>query len=217
MKKWVFSLLALVIVGQLFAQAPTKRNLNKPVKPSDDYYVPFDSLKTKDKIGYGFETGVSFTNSKHSNVFSTFFKPFMSYQLTDRFTLFTGLMYVNSSVHNQYVYSSIEGGYIPFNGSISQYYTYLEGQYKLSDKLTIGGSVAYDISNYNSLEFTSNNNYNSIDHLGYSGYFKYKVNKSLSVMGEVRVNDKYSPFNRNGGFGASSSFMHHNSLFSPGW
>jgi len=165
---------------------------NKPTNNTNDSYVlEKDSLKAKDKIFYNFEMGVGMDNNGN---FSTFYKPSLSYQISPKFTINTGLMYVNSSANNFPIISDYS--YHAFSGNIAQYYAFVEGEYQLNDKLIIGGSIFYDFvsfDNFNGLQ--NNTTRNALDNIGYSANFKYKLTKNISIEGEFRVGGNNNPFN----------------------
>jgi len=124
----------------------------------------------------------------------------VSYDVSPKFKLVTGIQYVNSSVNDMPIYSDY--GYQYFSGNISQYYAFVGGQYQLTDKLSVGGSIFYDFTSYDQFDGTNVGATNSgLNNLGYSANFEYKVTKSMSIQGEIRVNDK-SPF-RNSFMGAA--------------
>ncbi len=169
--------------------------------PEDDYVIPFDSLSEKDKFHYNFTMGAGFGYSSNlGDFFSTYYRPTMSYDVSPKFKLLTGIEYRNSNVSKMPIYSDY--GYQLFSGNISQYYAFVGGQYQLTDKLSVGGSVFYDFSAYNQMDGTAlGANNNGLNNVGYSANFEYKVTDNMSIQGEIRVNDK-SPF-RNSFMGAS--------------
>jgi hypothetical protein len=180
---------------------------------SDEYVIPFDSLETKDKINYNFEMGLKLGSSNNfGSTFSTYYKPSVSYQVSKKLIINTGLLYVNSDV-NSYPVNS-ETGFQLFSGNISEYYAFVNAQYRLTDKLSVGGSVYYNFTNYNPYNGVSiDQNTSSIDHIGYSANFKYKVAKGITIEGEIRMGERYSPFYQNQNSSFNSSFG--NSFYSP--
>ena len=189
-RKTTYIILTTLISTTAFGQSKESED-NEYVIEGDNYVLSFDSLKTKDKTHYSFETGAGFgRSSAYGNYFSTYYKPMISYDLSPRFSVNTGLSYVNSSVDNIPVVSDY--GYQLFSGNISQYYAFVGGQYKLTDKLSVGGSVFYDFTSYKAVDGTALNTDSGLDNLGYSANFKYKVNENLSIQGEIRINDKNS-------------------------
>jgi len=169
----------------------------------DEYVLTFDSLETKDKINFNFEAGV---NVGSSGNFGTFYSPSVSYQISPKFSVESGFVYQNSSVNNYPVIEDYR--YQSFSGSINQYAAFVSGKYNVTDKLTVGGSLYYDLTSYetsNGIESYSNNNSNS-DNIGYSASFEYRVTKNMTISGEIRRGGSNNPYNRYGCRGFNSSF-----------
>jgi len=112
----------LIILVFLFGASPSFAQ--------DDYVLDKDSLKVKDKLHYNFTVGAGFGYSSNvGEYFSTYYSPSISYDVSPRFTITTGLTYVNSSVDGLPLIS--DNNYTFFSGNISQYYSYVEGTYQL--------------------------------------------------------------------------------------
>jgi hypothetical protein len=174
------------------------------VLSSDEYVLPFDTLKAKDKLHYSFSMGAGFANSSsYGNYFSTFYRPTISYDVSPKFSVNAGITYVNSSVNNLPIRSDYN--YQLFSGNISQYYAFVGGQYKLTEKLSVGGSIFYDVTSYNAFDGASLNKSSGLDNLGYSANFRYKVRNGFYIEGEIRMNDK-SPYSQYSNH-FSNSFM----------
>ena len=181
------------------------------VLEGDDYVLPFDSLETTDKMHYSFAMGAGFgRSSTYGNYFSTYYKPMVSYDVSPRLSINTGITYVNSSVDNVPVVSDYS--YQLFSGNISQYNAFVGAQYKLTDKLSVGGSVFYDFSSFTATNGATMNSGSGLENVGYSANFQYKVRDGFYIEGEIRVNDK-NPYNQhssrfsNGFMGAGSTFF----------
>ncbi len=210
-KKITYIILATAISTGLYAQAEGEGD-DDYVLEEDAYVIPFDSLDTKDKMHYSFEVGAGFGHSgTYGNYFSTYYKPMVSYDVSPRFSINTGIRYVNSSVDNLPVASDYN--YQLFSGNISQYYAFVGGQYKLTEKLSVGGSVFYDFTSYDAINGASFDSGSGLDNIGYSANFKYKAAKGLTIQGEIRINDKNpynqysSPFMDNYFIGADNAFI----------
>ncbi len=177
---------------------PTQNTGDEYVIEKDDYAIPFDSLKIKDKMHYSFAmgAGLGYSNS-YGNYFETYYKPTISYDVSPKFSINTGIAYVNSSVHNLPVISDYN--FQLFSGNISQYYAFVGGKYKVTEKLSVGGSIFYDFANYNAFDGTQLGKSSGFDNLGYSAYFQYKVTEGLYIEGEFRYNDK-NPYHRQSSF-----------------
>jgi len=195
-------LLITLASANVYAQPETSTSDDYVLE--DEYVIPFDSLDTKDKMHYSFEVGAGFGRSNtFGNYFSTYYKPMVSYDLSPRFSINTGIAYVNSSVENIPVVSDYN--YQLFSGNISQYYAFVGGKYKLTDRLSVGGSLFYDFTSYNSVDGTSLSAGSGLDNLGGSANFEYKVNDHLTIQGEIRYNDKNPYRQQTNSF--SSGFM----------
>jgi len=213
MKLKVLNILLICCFGCSTFFAQSVYDANK----SDDYVLAQDSLTTKDKLHYNFAMGVGFSNSSsYGNSFNTYYNPSITYDVNSRFTLGAGLMYVNNTVNNFPIYSDYQ--YSLFSGNISEYFGYVNGQYKVNQKLSVGGSVFYNLTNYNAYNGLNMNNPNksALDHIGYSANFKYKVSKSITIQGSISSGNRYSPYNQYGnGFNYGSGFGMGNSFSSP--
>ena len=209
-RKFTYLIALIAISTSSFAQ-PGEADEVEYVLENNDGANSFDSLKTKDRLHYGFEMGASFSNSnRYGDYFSTYYRPLISYDVSPRFSINTGVTYINSQVNNVPVAS--EYNYQLFSGNISQYNAFIGGEYKLTDRLIVGGSVFYDFTSYQSFDGKPVAKRNNLDNIGYSGYFKYKVNDNFSIEGEIRINDR-NPYNQNNrpfsnrSFGVGGSFF----------
>ena len=185
--KWIRNSVLLLFIGASVASLA-----------QDDYVIDKDSLKVKDRISYDFTMGAGFGYSSNAGeFFSTYYSPSITYDVTSRFALKAGFTYANGMVNNYPVLSRY--GFQPINGNINQYYTYVAGEYMVNERLIVGGSIFYDMTEYTNIYGESYNNAEGLSRIGYSGYFEYKLSNNMSILGEIRVNDR-SPF-RNSFFG----------------
>ncbi len=209
-RKTTYTLIALFFFSAAFSQTENNDEVSY-VNEDTEYVDSFKSLSAKDKVHYGFEMGASFSNSKtYGNYFSTYYRPIVSFDVSPRFSINTGVTYINSQVSN--VPTISEYNYELFSGNISQYNAFIGGEYKLTDKLIVGGSVFYDFTSYQSFNGQPVVKRNGLENIGYSGYFKYKINENFSIEGEIRINDRnpYNQYNRpfsNRSFGMGTSFF----------
>ena len=208
--KNLYIIVLLLFTANLLLAQPEGSEDSYVAEDDAEYVLSKDSVKSENKVHYNFEMGVGIGSGYGGGSnFSSYYKPSISFKATDRLTINTGLMYVNSQLNNSRLYG--ENNYRFFSGNISEYYTYINAQYKISDKLSIGGSVYYNMTEYNPDMGTANmSNRSSRDHIGYSANFKYKISDNMTIEGEIRMGDRYSPFNqsRNNNFNSSvgSSF-----------
>lgn len=181
-------------------------------KATEEYVLPFDSIKTKDKKSYSFSTGVEMGFSgKSSSSFSTFYSPRINYEISPKLEISAGLTYINSSIRNSNNINDIN--FIPFNGNISQYYTSVSARYRLTDKLRIGGGINYNLTDFNSAQFQQNQNSTQFDRIGYSAFFEYKITENTYLQGEIRFNDTRRIYPGNFFNSIGADFDSHNSFF----
>lgn len=203
LKKITYLLFGTLLSISSIAQTDTS-DVDEYVIEDPNYVMPFDSLSAKDKMHYSFGVGVGFGKSSYGDYFSTYYQPMISYDVSPRLSINTGFTYINSMVNNIPVISDYQ--YQMFSGNISQYNAFIGAEYKLTDKLYVGGSIFYDFTSYNTHNGTSLDAGNGLNNLGYTGYVKYKVNDNFSIQAEVRINDRNPYYNRrNNPF--STSFM----------
>lgn len=177
----------IILFSFAFGSAKAQEN-NPQLIPEDEYVLPFDSLKAKDKMHFNFSTGVGIGFSgSNSNSFSTYYSPNLSYEVSPKLDVSAGMTYVNSNLSNFRTINDF--GYQPFTGSISQYYTYVAARYQLNERLKIGGSVFYNLTDFNSTNFSSFSSKSSFDKIGYSAFFEYKISDNTYLQGEIRIND----------------------------
>ncbi|MBI2279129.1 MAG: hypothetical protein HYU68_00325 [Bacteroidetes bacterium] len=195
----------------VFGYSKAQKN-NPPIIPEDEYVLPFDSLKTKDKMHFNFSTGagMSFSNS-FGNSTSMYYSPNVSYEVSPRLDVSAGMTYVNSEVSNFRTLNDF--AYRPFTGNISQYYTSIAARYQLNERLKIGGSVFYNLTEFNSTAFAQNKPTSSFDRVGYSAFFEYKISENAYLQGEIRVNDSNRVVLFNNAFGSQGFFYQDSSTF----
>jgi hypothetical protein len=214
--KLIYTTIFVCVFGYTKAQESVA-----PIVPEDEYVLPFDSLKAKDlpdgkagKMHVQFSTGVgmSFSNNFGSST-SMYYSPSVSYSVSPKLEVSGGMTYINSEVSNFRMLNDF--GYRPFSGNISQYYTSIAARYQLNERLKIGGSVFYNLTEFNSTAFAQNKPISSFDRVGYSAFFEYKISENTYLQGEIRVNDsnRFGLFNN--AFGSQGFFYQDSSFGSP--
>jgi hypothetical protein len=214
--KLIYTTIFVCVFGYTKAQESVA-----PIVPEDEYVLPFDSLKAKDlpdgkagKMHVQFSTGVgmSFSNNFGSST-SMYYSPSVSYSVSPKLEVSGGMTYINSEVSNFRMLNDF--GYRPFSGNISQYYTSIAARYQLNERLKIGGSVFYNLTEFNSTAFAQNKPTSSFDSVGYSAFFEYKISENTYLQGEIRVNDSNRVGLFNNAFGSQGFFYQDSSFGSP--
>lgn len=195
----------------VFGYTKAQENISSIV-PEDEYVLPFDSLKAKDKMHVQFSTGVGMSFSKnYGSSTSMYYSPSVSYSVSPKLEVSGGMTYINSEVSNFRTLNDF--GYRPFTGNISQYYTSIAARYQLNERLKVGGSVFYNLTEFNSTAFAQNKPTSSFDRVGYSAFFEYKISENTYLQGEIRINDSNRVGLFNNAFGSQGFFYQDSSTF----
>ena len=178
----------------------------------DDYVLPKDSITIKDRMDVSTKVAFGAGVSNNGSYLSTSVRPTISYRLTPKFSVYTGVGYTNYQLENFNMLSDF--GYQPFSGNLSQMSAFVGGKYQVNDRLAVYGEVFYNFAQIT----PSNTNFNqgtAFDRIGYAAAFEYKIGDNMYIEGQIRINDfnrgsnVYDPF-QNHGFG-SGGFMRHSS------
>jgi len=117
-------------------------------------------------------TGLSFLNSTKSTIYSTFVAPKINYLISPKFKLNIGLMHYTASGDNFIQLNSKESVLNSGNSSISGNLIFVGGDYQLTPKLIMSGSVMVDANDVR----TKQNNFKAAT-LG----FDYKISERSSI------------------------------------
>jgi len=203
LKKYTFFVVMLFAANTILAQ--------ELIDQDDEYVLDQDSITLKDRMDVHTEVSMGAGISNNGSYFSTSIRPVVSYQVSPRFTFYSGVGYTNYQMDNFRMLSDF--GYVPFSGNLSQMTAFVGGKYQINDKWAVRGEVFY-----NFMQFTPNgqlNNLDAFDRVGYAASFQYKIGDNMFIEGQIRINDFnsgsnfYNPF-QNHGFG-SGAFMRESS------
>jgi hypothetical protein len=186
--KLCFLLTALGFLGKVAAQDTLKTDsLNNPVskvKNLDSKPVFTPKLHFGMDFGAGYIVGSGFGSGSY-----TTWAPSLCYTASRRLTLqFTGVLSRGPSLYMQN-----RGSAITLNGmdqSRNGFFLYTAGQYALTPKITITGSV------YKTLNSDKNSRMNpyALDLNGADFGLNYKISKNFSVGAQIRYANTNSPF-----------------------
>lgn len=194
MRKLLFLLL-------LVASAAVAQAQSKDYSDNDTIALP-DGLQAKpaakDRLHFGVSMGtiVAFSRGQDA-VMGHFIAPTLSYQVTNRFTLFGGVALQYNSLNNPYTYNNPESGSsIMLMRPRMQTSMYVGGEYAVNDKLTLTGSVFANMATLD-VPGLDPQTYN-LNNYGVSGGFWYKLNEKASIGAQVQISrGNASPFNTN--------------------
>ncbi|MCB0806579.1 MAG: hypothetical protein KDC05_12335 [Bacteroidales bacterium] len=189
-----------VIILMIWADSIFSQDFNPYLNRNDTLISENSSqvLKTQ-KPSFSLEMGTVFGFSKvYGNSFGTFVSPRISYPLSKRFSISTGMtLYRNTG---NYVYSPFDqsltaGG---FSGSL----LFVEGAYQMNENLTLTGAAFHDINLSRKPPSVRQNSAMFND--SYKGVMmgaKYKLGDNVFIEGQVEFSNGrnpylHSPFNR---------------------
>ncbi len=193
----LYLLIGLVTIFSFSSYAQVEKNDSLKYAMDENYAIPYDSLSAIDKLNYNFGFGAMIMSN---GSFGTYYSPSVSYQLNKKWSILGGILYQN--IHADNLPTFTEFGYQPFNGNISQFYGYVAAKYKVDERWTVGGSVFYNMTDFNNPYYSySSSNISSFDRIGYSGFVEYRSpGGGFTLSGEIRVNDQFNPYSQFGGF-----------------
>ena len=160
------------------------------------------------QLHVGVQVGTQFTTSSgYGSGFSTFLSPTLSYRVSNRFSLSGGVSVVNTTLYGvKPFYSFAEGKSMPgFSGNITQTTLWVSGQYLLSDRLTLTGTIFKTVNvlgqNSGNYPFYNNNPQGGYLNIG------YKISDHMHIeagFGYTQGNRGYSYDPYNPVFGSSN-------------
>jgi hypothetical protein len=168
----IFSMSIVALQAQTFDSSDTEGILNTPV------FNKYDPAFSPNKMSFKMELGVGFIGGSNSGMY-TYLAPYLRYPVTKKFSLDVGGIISQGS-----------GNFYPEqNGSssITSGLLFARGNYLLTDKITVSGSIYKMIypTTYNSTD--PNHRYSSQNY-SYSLGMNYKITKNLSFGAQVIVN-----------------------------
>lgn len=204
-------LTTFMLMFAVVLSAQTNKSDSLIYNQGDEYVIPYDSLSPIDKLNYNFRFGAMIMSN---GSFGTYYNPSVTYQLSKKWSVNAGVTYQNVSANNMPMLTDF--GYQPFTGNISQFYGYVAAKYQIDERWAVGGSVFYNAITFNNPYYAySSNNISPMDRVGYSGFVEYKSPSGFVISGEIRVNDRFNPYNRFGGFNSGIGAGFDNSFGSP--
>lgn len=178
----------------------------------EEYVLDKDSISLKDRMSVHTQVGMGAGISNNGSYLYTNVRPTVSYQVTPKFSFYSGVGYTNYQMDNFRMLSDF--GYVPFSGNLAQMSAFVGGKYQVNERLAVAGELFYNFIQYTPVN-TQVNSLSSFDRIGYAASFQYKVGDNMYIEGQIRINDFnsgsnfYDPF-QNHGFG-SGAFMRQSS------
>ncbi len=195
-----FFIFPLILVSQITIDENTSKKLeNSNNYVEQDFDENFDEeeienyIKDK-KLKLRMEVGTMFgTTFGSGDYFGTYISPHLSYRLSPKFSLSVGARINNyyGSLFNEPLYSSIYG--YP-SSNFTRSFIYVEGAYKLNDRLRVTGAVYKE---FNIFHEPSPMPYgNDYDYEGIIMGVDYKIGENAFIRGQIEISNGRNPYSR---------------------
>jgi len=175
-------LIALFLSNNLFCQEITKNDsIDNSASVQVKKSVP--ALKVQ-KLNYSMELGAGYISG--GNLFSgtyTNIAPSINYMISPKFKIEVGGIFTTGNTN--FTQNSILKTSPNFSLNTNQYFVYTQGQYAVSNKLVISGSL---FSTLNSNKSPQMNPY-FLDYKGMNLGLDYKIGKNMSVGAQFRISN----------------------------
>ncbi len=177
-------------------------------------YLSSDSIGQQDQLDFSLNVGASvLTGFSNGALFSRYIQPELSYQISPKFSLISGLM-INSHAFS----SGNESSYL---GNLSGASTnlYLGGNYQVNDELSLSGMGVFDMSKGGAHALGQEGNHNGAFRVRAMEFqMQYEVTDNFKIGAGARFSKGFNyrqPSLFNNGFnrGPSSMFGPFNSRF----
>jgi hypothetical protein len=203
MKNLIISILCIAFASNVFAQTD-----------SVDYYKPFNARQSevgKVSVNMMMGAGVSFLNSSKSTAFTTYVAPEIGYQYTPKLKMNFGLMHYSVSGNTFMPLNQNEALYNASTKMVTGNLLFVEGEYKLNNRLVVSGAVMNDANGFNNI----NNSYKAAS-LG----LEYKTSEHTAIRFQTTISsgqgnyyNNPNAFYSNGINSFGTGFSTENSLF----
>jgi hypothetical protein len=198
---WLISLCTIQAQSLINSDATDSINNQPPNKKV--------SLLSPNRMNFKLDMGVGFVGGSNSGMY-TFLAPYLRYAVTPKFKLDVGGIITEGT--NSF-YPEQSG-----NHSNTSVLLFARGNYLLTNRITVSGSIYKTFYPNSSLSTDLNNKY-STQNYSYSLGMDYKINKHLSFGAQVIVNkgmnNNYLFQSQPSLFGGSPYETNHNGIF--GW
>jgi len=177
-------------------------------------YLSSDSIGQQEQLDFSLNVGASIlTGFSNGALFSRYIQPELSYQISPKFSLISGLM-INSHAFS----SGNESSYLS-NLSGTSTNLYLGGNYEVNDQLSLSGMGVFDMSNAGAHSLGQEGYHNgAVQVKAMEFQMQYKVTDNFKIGAGARFSKglnyrQPSLFNNGFNRGSSSMFGPFNSRF----
>ncbi len=159
-------------------------------KGIEDFEKNSPLFKNK-RLGFSMEMGAGVSGSKYGIGSYTYFSPFLNYRVSPRFRLDFGASYIQG--FNNFKTNDLYG----FGSNQSYLSLFARGNYLVSDKLLISGTVykTFDLTKPQNSDL--NNQKRSLENYGIIVGAEYKITENLTIGAQVNFSDRNSGYYNN--------------------
>lgn len=208
-----FGLLTACLTLMLALQAQDSDLANNFDGKHQDY-LKSDSIGQQDRLDFSLNAGASvLTGFNNGALFSRYIQPELSYQISPKFSLISGLM-INSHAFP----SGNESSYLNHLSGTSTNF-YVGGNYQVNDRLSLSGMGVFDMNNAGAYALGQEGNYNGQFQVKAMEFqMQYEVSDNFKIGAGARFSKglnyrQPSLFNNGFNRGPSSMFGPFNSRF----
>jgi hypothetical protein len=209
-----FLFLLLLISSEIQAQSVLKSDTTLAF--SNQSIRKNSSLLNYKRMSFSVDFGFGFSASKYHSGSYTYISPFMSYLLTPRFKLDVGgILQKGFNGFGSNEFNS-------FGNNGTNALLFVRGNYLVSDRLIISGSVYKIFDNNKTVNSELFGKKNYLDNYGINLGAEYKISEHMTIGAQVNFSDgNHNPFynSYDSPFGMHSDFRHNRSFGSGmmGW
>jgi|WetSurMetagenome_2_1015567.scaffolds.fasta_scaffold339911_1 hypothetical protein len=171
------------------------------------------SLLNYKRMSFSVDVGFGFAASKYNSGAYTYISPYMSYLVTPRFKLDVG------GILQQGFNGFGNSEFNSFGGNGTNALLFVRGNYLVSERLIISGSVYKTFTSNKTINSEFINKKNSLDNYGINIGAEYKINERMTIGAQVNFsNGNNNPFYQSESypFGGMQSNFRHNHSFQNG-
>ncbi len=211
--KVLFPLFLLFLFVSLETQAQSTLQSDTTLSFSRQTIKKNTSLLNYKRMSFSLDVGFGYAASKYNSGAYTYISPYMSYLVTPRFKLDVG------GILQQGFNGFGNSEFNSFGGNGTNALLFVRGNYLVSDRLIISGSVYKTFTNNKTINSEFINKKNSLDNYGINIGAEYKISEHMTIGAQVNLsNGNNNPFYNSESypFGGMQSNFRHNHSFGGG-
>jgi hypothetical protein len=182
MVKTISTIVFLLMSALTFAQ--TSGNSNDYYNPDDKPAIRTTGWLKTDRLHTSLSMGTAVGSMYGTRGFASWISPGIDYKLTPKLSISTGLMYTTGYSSNFFT-PTTEGWTRTSGGNFSSSLFYIQGSYKMNEKVTLSGATWYEMRTLS--EQNDPGLYQRPNANGYMFGMDYKIGKSSKIGFELEM------------------------------